>query len=747
VERGADAAAAYKVELALSELSSLSVLPSVAVQYLSKILHTPFSPACLAEIAEADPAVACRILSLSSQAAAWPSQYRCSIHRALDRLPAQLVRDALLAVRVLTAFEPDPAGGNLSHSRKDLLVHSLAVACCAGEIAQILPQPVDTEMAYAAGLLHDIGKLALQEIMPKGFSQIVDRAQSSSQNSCSVELERLGIDHTVIGKELAQRWQLPEAISFAIWLHHSDTAVISEHIPRMKLAQVVQSADFIARKLDLGRSGSFDAPEPLGTIAESLGVDLTALEEICGRLPDAVKKRAEVLHLDMPNASAKYCDVVQSAAAEFAAKQTQLSTENRTLQLGLNHLGWVSEFLLTINSNTRSIELAGNLASRWQKVYQTGTVCLYLVPDDSAQVVEAVVVEALGHTAKVTIERPSDSVLVPTAIANKLSVMDAGDELNWLFEQLEVDFNLNLTKLVPLLCNGRAAGVIVFEVHYPGDSELFAQKFSASAAVAGVALGIVSKRQQQERLAERFVRLVRRTKEVQHPPASSDTRLEAVAEMAAGVAHELNNPLSVISGRAQLLAKGERNEEKRESLLQIQQNVTDASGIVDELMSFAQPDESHLAQTAVRQIVDEAIELAGRKTGTAHLNVQLRIEKEVTNVFVDSAQIASAIANVITNSIESYTDTQGPVTVTAQPDASGEGVKLLISDMGCGMDADTLRKASYPFFSAKPAGRKRGMGLAYASRLIQLNHGSLRIISEPGKGTTVTVLLPTRPPT
>jgi signal transduction histidine kinase len=58
------------------------------------------------------------------------------------------------------------------------------------------------------------------------------------------------------------------------------------------------------------------------------------------------------------------------------------------------------------------------------------------------------------------------------------------------------------------------------------------------------------------------------------------------------------------------------------------------------------------------------------------------------------------------------------------------------------MDKETLRKATQPFYSAKPAGRKRGMGLAYAQRLIQLNKGSLNIKSEPGKGTTVTILLP-----
>ena len=69
-----------------------------------------------------------------------------------------------------------------------------------------------------------------------------------------------------------------------------------------------------------------------------------------------------------------------------------------------------------------------------------------------------------------------------------------------------------------------------------------------------------------------------------------------------------------------------------------------------------------------------------------------------------------------------------------------EGV-LKIRDLGCGMDAETLRKATQPFFSAKAAGRKRGMGLAYTARFLQINGGTLDIESEPGIGTTVTILL------
>ena len=161
-------------------------------------------------------------------------------------------------------------------------------------------------------------------------------------------------------------------------------------------------------------------------------------------------------------------------------------------------------------------------------------------------------------------------------------------------------------------------------------------------------------------------------------------------------------------------------------------------------MRFAEPPEARAARTDVKQILDEAIQLASQKTNVEHIDVQIAVAEDVGNVFVDSAQIVSAIANVISNAVESYGDEPGPIKITADAEESGDSVKLQIKDAGCGMDAETLQKATQPFFSVKAAGRKRGMGLAYVVRFIQLNKGSLNIASEPGRGTTVTVCLPSK---
>ena len=210
--------------------------------------------------------------------------------------------------------------------------------------------------------------------------------------------------------------------------------------------------------------------------------------------------------------------------------------------------------------------------------------------------------------------------------------------------------------------------------------------------------------------------------------------------MVAGAAHELNNPLAVISGRAQMLAEAETDEEKKRVIDLIEKNAGQINQIIEDLMSFAEPSKPKPAQMGVKQILDEAVQLASQKTKAENINTQIEIAGPDRNVLVDSGQVVSAIANIIVNALESYNDEIGPIRITAAPADKGF-TRLAISDFGCGMDTETLQKAIQPFFSAKTAGRKRGMGLSYAARVIQLNGGSLHITSEPGKGTTVTILL------
>ncbi len=740
--RMVDPTVAHQVELVIHRLSSLSTLPCVATRFLLFLSQSRLLD--LAEIIESAPALTAAILSLiHKEGLSYPNE-SFSVRRAIDRLPAHAVRQALLSVKIYPAFSRDERRVSF---RKQLIEHCLAVACCAEDIAAIISPQVDSQLAYSAGLLHDIGKLALDETMPRSFAGIVEQAQSQQTCTRILEQKHLGLDHTILGKRLAAKWRLPDQIMLAVWLHHSDVNLISQNMPEAKIAQIVQLADLIARQVGSGHSGSFDTPDSVDKIAQSLAIDPDQLEQIRSNLPDKVAQKAEVLGLDSSVTADEYCNAVHAAAAQLAQKQSELALENRLLQTALSHFDFIKEFLQSLNSNDEPIDIAENLAVRWQKFYQTGLVCLYLAAPADSHYLKAVVVDSPSQTKAVLLKAPVETPPVPQAIANSFAILNAQDYVGWLFEQLDVEFDLSHTKLLPLLSGNKAVGAIVFEFHYPMETEQFDEKFKTIASIAGAVLGLAFASANQQRLAEQFVQSLaspaaKPVADLSDVASAKADALNALAEMAAGAAHELNNPLSVISGRAQMLAAGETDPEKKQILEQIQKNAGEITAIIDDLFVFASPPSPRPAWVSLRQILDEAIQLASQKTGVEHIDARIEVIGDVKNIFADSAQVASAIANVISNSVESYADSFGPVKITTSVDQSGGFVKLTIADFGCGMDGETLQKATYPFFSNLPAGRKRGMGLAHAARLIQLNGGRLNITSNPGSGTTVTILLP-----
>ncbi|HNS20968.1 MAG TPA: HDOD domain-containing protein [Sedimentisphaerales bacterium] len=739
-KRYIDATASRKVELAINELDSLSVPPCVAVQYLTKLAQSRFSPASVVETLECEPACAAAILSLAQRRAAGPVPQRHSVRLVLDRLDADDVRDALLQTKVTAGFEIDFADQQLgSPDRKDLILHSVAVAHCARRLAEAAPD-VDPQLAWSAGLLHDIGKFALQDVMPKSLAAMAREAEATNLALYRVEHEHLGTNHTLLGRQLAQRWRLPEPIMLAIWLHHRDASAL-EPVAEARIALLVKAADNMARRAGIGQSGSFDAPDPLVEVGESVGIAVKTLQQIIDDLPAEVKRRSEALGLEIPRATARYCDLIQATAADLARKHTKLSAEGRALAAASGYLGFAQEFLNEVSSSVAAIDLAEEFARRWQRFFQTGTVCICLTACPREGAIDAAVVEALGHSHKTVLEAPAEDSPVPKSLVNQFAVLDAQDRVEWLLEQLEVDFSRGQTKVLPLLSDGQAIGLVVFELSYPADAGLFAERFETAASLAGTILGLALANERRERLAERLSHENGRPRSTASRATPMGNAVEALAEMAAGVAHELNNPLSVITGRAQLIAQAESDGQKRNALEKIVENAREASSLVDDLMAYAQPPAPRVGPSDIRQIIDEAIELARQKTGAEHINAQVQVAQGFMTAMVDSAQIASALANIIANAVESYADTTGPVKIAVE--AADTGLILKVSDLGSGMDEATIKKAASPFFSAKPAGRKRGMGLAFASRLVQLNGGTIELESQPDHGTTVTVTLPT----
>lgn len=741
-EKAANTVGAWEIELAISRVDRLCVSAGIASQLLSGLFGLTLTPGELTELVESDPALTAMIFSLAHQKGISFSDEKPSIAAAIGKLELREIRDEFLSSKIYCSADQQK-----SAFRKQLVIFSNAVAHYAKEIAELIQSEVEPELAYAAGLLHNIGNLALEETMPRSFTRIVDQAEKEKRNICQVQRENLGLDYTILGKRLAAKWHLPEQITLAIWLHQSDTKAITSEMPQAKITQIVRLAYLLSRQFGIGDSGSYDAIEPVQAIAVSLGIQAEQLEQIHLRLEEKISQKSKMLGMDQQDDLAQYCKNINNAAAHLAKETSKQAQENKRLQTKASHFDFTTEFLTSLNPASTPIELAQTFAVQWKKFYQTGKVCIYLTPTQLKNKTKAVIVENDRQSRIIFLKIPSE---IP-AIQNDFAILNAAENCQWLFEQIDTDFDTKHTKMIPILSSNGPAGAILFEFYYPVETKQLQEMFKATSFIAGALFEMSFRLKKQQTFAEGFARCIKKKAEVvekpeiveKEEPQRTDTNdyIAVLTEMAAGAAHELNNPLSVISGRSQLLVKAEDDPQKKEILKQIRDNAGQLAKIIEDLMGFAEPAPPRKSAISVKQVLEEALQLTSQKTGVEHINAQMEIDDNIPETIVDSAQIVSAIASILSNSLESYSDQSGPIKITATVEDAF--IKLQISDLGSGMDEQTIKKATYPFFSAKPAGRKRGMGLANAARLIQLNSGSLDITSQTGSGTTTTITLPT----
>jgi putative nucleotidyltransferase with HDIG domain len=730
---------ARQVERIVRQLAGLSTLPAVAANLLSQMFDGVFDPAAFADRIQSDPALTARILMLArEEQVAFSGEP--TIAEAVAKLPPALLRQAVLSVKVFEIFDvhEQPDAGRIL-PRRDMALHSLAVACCCGQLAEQVLPPEQRQTAYLAGLLHDIGKCALDEVMPKSFERMVEEAGDSRSSLLDIEQKHLGLDHTVLGKRLARKWQLPESIVSGIWLHHCDALTLSADLPDVQIARIVALADRLVRRADIGKSGSYDAPEQIDEIAALLEITPEQLKTIDETLPQKVQERSAALGLDQPPSSSGYYAMIQKTAGELARDNRKLSLSSGDAVQLSTQIALIEEFLREVDENASALDLAEYFALVWKRYKQTGLTGVYVVPDETESYVEIALADRAGAVEIKSLTLPEGTAAIPQALRTARGIVPLAEGAKWIVEQFSSDFNPDMMQMTPLRMGDKEVGVLFFEVFEKPD-DLTGGTSPAACQVAAAAISMALAGKKQLELAERFVGLMSTLRQTRTELARQQS-LAGLAEMAAGAAHELNNPLAVISGRAQLLLDEEDDDKKKNMLKQIQQRTEDIYQIVNDLMTFARPSDPNRQSITVTELLGKAIDKTCKACRIDGFQADVVGDEPCGSVYADIHQVTQAIGYILTNALQSYPDGTGPVRIACAM-TDNNGVKIEIRDRGCGMDSDTLRKATQPFFSFRPAGRRRGMGLAHAQRMLGLNGGTLTLASEPGKGTTVTVTLP-----
>jgi C4-dicarboxylate-specific signal transduction histidine kinase len=203
-----------------------------------------------------------------------------------------------------------------------------------------------------------------------------------------------------------------------------------------------------------------------------------------------------------------------------------------------------------------------------------------------------------------------------------------------------------------------------------------------------------------------------------------DAKLAGLAELAAGAAHEINNPLAIISGNAQRLARTEPYPDRAESLQAIVRQANRIAGLLRDLMQFARPPKPEARAFAVTELVqavrDELSAFASER------GVRVEVDALPVDLWVegDPKQLCYALCAVVRNAIEAA-HPEGWVRITC-PTTAHDIPTIIVEDSGAGLTPEVAEHAFDPFFCGRTAGRGRGLGLPTAWRLARQNGGDLR---------------------
>jgi len=220
-------------------------------------------------------------------------------------------------------------------------------------------------------------------------------------------------------------------------------------------------------------------------------------------------------------------------------------------------------------------------------------------------------------------------------------------------------------------------------------------------------------------------------------------KLAALGTLSAGIAHEINNPIGIISSRVEvMLLEGEGGglpAEMRKDLDVILRHARRVASITQGLLSFARQSSGIREPVNLNQVVEEIVQLARKDMNRARVEVTVKRDERLPAIMADSNAIGQVLLNLLTNARRAIPD-GGEITIESLHLPASGSVRLVVRDTGTGIPPEVLPKIFDPFFTTKPEGT--GLGLSISHGIVQDHHGTMEVRSEVGKGTSFTLTFP-----
>lgn len=690
-------------------------MPQILIKLLAHLQADDLGMPELAALVAQDAGMTGKILTVANSSAYHRNPRQVSLEQSMVALGTDMIKTLVISDSVFQTFNSFPNSG--ATDLRLFWKHSLTAAVLARELARRLDygQP---EEAYLAGLLHNVGRLALLAAAPREYA--FNFGARDDEDLCAVEQRTLQITHTEAGAWLVERWQLDSFLADSVLYHHEPSTRLEAAHPLIRIVRVAHvlaiHGDDAALVEDTRMLCGLGPDEPrelqqqaarqVERTAIQLGIDLAGADEI----------PVPVAHAPLPPV-----DLVQQRLSE---EMRNLVLVSEVGQVFARQQGSGDEHGL-LESMTRSARILFDFESAVVLLENPAGQALVGTPGAVPQRIAefAIPLARGGAVAQAALERRLGFVRREGAGGRPLALPE---------EQLLRLLGSEALVCVPLLAGARCLGVLVggvkdWQLPACRKRERFLQSFATQAATA-----------LETAMAERS-----------RARRQLDSMAEEYREASRRVVHEVNNPLSIIKNYLSVLdGKLERQEPVGGELSILNEEIDRVSQLVGSLAEI-QPDAGRddgrqRALTAdVARVVDDVLRLF-RTTNFIPANVEIAVDlEEGGRIEGDPDIVKQILVNLVKNAIEALSARGGRIGIASRGHVARERrlyLELVVSDTGPGLSREVLANLFSAVKSAKE-GPHHGLGLSIVHGLIKKLDGHIDCRSG-STGTSFEILLP-----
>lgn len=684
-------------------------MPQILLKLIEQCQTDEVGMGELADLVSKDPGMAGKILAIANSSAYHRGNRKFGLEHSLMTLGAELIKTLVISESVFQVFS------NFSHSSStDLRAfwkHSLSSAVLAREIAELISYP-HAEEAYLAGLLHDVGRLALLATAPREYA--TNFLAKDDEILCEIEERTLKITHQEAGAWLIERWNLDSFLSDSVLYHHEPATRLSNTHP---LIRIVLLAHLLSDN---------DAAEPTVKAAASLcGIGDADLARIAAGASSQVAKAAEYLGIDLAGvdelSGPTACETVETAEPAGRTAQKKLSDE-------VLHLVLTSEAGRTLSPQKGEATLLEAMIRSARILFDFEDAAILLTNAAGNALVGIPIGENKQRLKEFTVGLGGGGVVAEAALQRRTGFVVAdGNPLGVTEEQLMRILRCDALVCVPLASRSRCLGLLIggaaaWQMEGLRKRERFLKSFGEQAAVA-----LESAFGDRSEAARRVATVV-----------------DEYREASRKIAHEVNNPLSIIKNYLSVLDGKLGRQEPVSAEISILNEEIDRVGVIVQGLSDLKPSVRENCAEINRVIRDVARLFRDTEFVPGTVKIVSHTQDLPTDVEATPDTLKQILVNLVKNAIEAIRS-GGEIRILNNGHVNKDGVlfvELCVVDNGPGIPPDILRNLFQPVQTTKGSGHQ-GLGLSIVHGLIKKHHGLITCRSS-SKGTHFEILLPVR---